>query len=79
MGEAESRALVIIGVNPYLAPETLDDVSAYRESESRALCVFVDFLEPVEHLLALVGGYAASRVGDGKVGHVVLCGEREGD
>ena len=79
MGEAESRPLVVVWVNPYFASQSLDDESAYRQSDTGALVAFVSFLKTIEYRLALVGCNAASGVGNGKLRHIVLYAEREGD
>ena len=80
MGEAEAATISVVGVNPYLATEALDDELTDGEPKSASLCLFVELLEPGEYLLLLCQRDAAAGILHGEERFV--CGgeaEREVD
>lgn len=72
MGEDDTCATFIVGINPYLATQLFYYRSAYRQSETRALTELIQLLETFEHQFGFLLGYATTRVANTDTYNVVV-------
>lgn len=64
--EQKTCSFVIARVNPYFASQLFDNELTDGQSESCALCVFIEFLEAVEYLILVLLGDSATGITDGE-------------
>ena len=71
MGKAEACPVVVVGINPDMASQLLDDELADGEAQSATLGQLVELLKAVEHLVVLIGGDTTARIGHTEEGLLV--------